>query len=128
MEDNYDHCNEALESVAHALWGCLELMQIWNANSEYKFHFPRGLPSISDLLLQAQTEGKNLEHLAMMLWTIWFRRNQIRINNKDYPTSQVAVNAQQALQEFNNANALTRPLSSSIASPRRTWSPPPVQT
>nr|POF22899.1 hypothetical protein CFP56_38186 [Quercus suber] len=54
-------------------------------------------PFNSSRQYSAQTEGKNLKHLAMMLWTIWFRRNQLRVNNKDYPASQVAVNAQQAL-------------------------------
>jgi len=53
LKDTCDHCNEAPESVTHALWGCLELTQIWNATPEYKFHFPQGLPSISELLLQA---------------------------------------------------------------------------
>ncbi|KAK9995520.1 hypothetical protein SO802_020206 [Lithocarpus litseifolius] len=38
------------------------------------------------------------------------------------------MNAQQALQEFNNANASTRPLPSFTAPLQRIWSPPPAQT
>ena len=87
MLDTWDHCNEASKSVVHAFWDCLELLQIWNAFLECRFHLPQGLSTILELLLQAQIEGKNLEKLEMLLWMIWFCQNHIRVNNVDFPAS-----------------------------------------
>ena len=68
---------------------------------------------------------KKYGNLAMLLWTIWSCQNQIRANNADYPTTQVAVNAQKALQEFSRANANTLPPGLSSVSLQSRWSPPP---
>ena len=85
--DIYDHCNREPKSILHALWDCSELAQIWEALLEFDFHCCHYFSNISDLILYAQREGKNLEKLAMLLWTIWHRRNQIRVKNSDYPIS-----------------------------------------
>ena len=60
----------------------------------------------------------------MLLWAIWFHRNQIRVKNADYPISPVASNAQQALQDFNRATTLS--LVSTHVPIRSRWSPPPL--
>ena len=64
-----------------------------------------------------------MEKIAMLLWAIWFRKNQIRVKNADYPISQVASNAQQALQDFSRAT--TSSLVSTHVPIRSRWSPPP---
>lgn len=62
----------------------------------------------------------------MLLWAIWFCRNQIRVNNAGYPISQVASNAQQALQDFNRAT--TSSLVSTHVLIRSRWSPAPLNS
>ena len=61
----------------------------------------------------------------MLMWTIWFRRNQMRVKNIDYPISQVTLNAQQALQEFQQANRVVSTSVATHSQPRNRWSPPP---
>ena len=98
--DICDHCNKEPTSILHVLWDCTELAQIWEALLEFDFHRSHCFSNISNLILYAQREGKNMEKLAMLLWTIQYCRNQIRVKNSDYPISQVAPMAQQALQGF----------------------------
>ena len=71
--DICDHYNREPKSILHTLWDCTELAQIWEALPEFDFHRFHYFSNISDLILYAQLEGKNLEKLAMLLWTIWFR-------------------------------------------------------
>ena len=61
----------------------------------------------------------------MVLWTIWYRRNQIRVKNEDYPISQVVLNAFQALEDFKRANHVAPTQIATISSPQTRWSPPP---
>nr|XP_023924334.1 uncharacterized protein LOC112035735 [Quercus suber] len=65
--------------------------------------------------------------MAMVMWTIWYRRNQLRVRTVDFPKTQVPQQATQALSTFqqsqssiiNNA-AATRPQN------RVQWRPPPA--
>lgn len=102
--DVCDHCNRKSENITHALWNCSELNQLWEDLPEFNFHRTRNFSNVSELMLVSQREGKSVEKLAMLLWTIWYRRNQIRVKNADYPISQVAPTAQQTLQDFRKAN------------------------
>ena len=61
----------------------------------------------------------------MVLWTIWYRRNQIRVKNEDYPISKVVLNAFQALEDFKRANHVAPTQIATISSPQTRWSPPP---
>ena len=82
--DICDHYNREPKSILHALWDCTELAQIREALPEFDFHRSHYFSNISDLILYAQLEGKNLEKLAMLLWKIWYHRNQIRVKISDY--------------------------------------------
>ncbi|KAK9993512.1 hypothetical protein SO802_023215 [Lithocarpus litseifolius] len=101
-----DHCKRDPENTIHALWTCSGLNQIWEALPKLNFHQTNSFSNISDLLLFAQREGKNMEELTILLWTIWYRRNQIRVKNTDYLISHIASIAKQTLQDFRRANLM----------------------
>ena len=61
----------------------------------------------------------------MLLWTVWYRRNQIRVKNADYPISQVAPTAQQTLQDFSRANHKASSQLPAHSTTQVRWSPPP---
>ena len=61
----------------------------------------------------------------MLLWTVWYCKNQIKVKNADYPISQVAPTTQQTLHDFSRANlkASSQLLANSTTQVR--WSLPP---
>ena len=61
----------------------------------------------------------------MLLWIVWYRKNQIKVKNVDHPISQVAPTAQQTLHDFSKANlkAFSQLLANSTTRVR--WSLPP---
>lgn len=61
----------------------------------------------------------------MVMWTIWHRRNKLRVKNENYPISQVVPNTVQALQAFTQANYMASNQSVINAPPQIKWSPPP---
>ena len=59
---------------------------------------------MSELIKLTHDEGKDVNLLAMLLWTIWNRRNKLRTNNGDFLVSQVSTIAKQALTEYHQTN------------------------
>ena len=61
----------------------------------------------------------------MLLWIVWYRKNQIKVKNADYPISQVAPTAQQTLQDFSRANLKASSQLPANSTTRVRWSLPP---
>lgn len=74
LDDNCDHCSSFPETVLHALWECPKVSTMWDSISDFDFHHTHNFPTISNIILYAQKEGKNQETLVM-LRTIWFCKN-----------------------------------------------------
>ena len=70
---------------------------------------------MSELFKLTHDEGKDVNLLAMILWTVWNRRNKLRTTNEDFPVSQVSIKAKQALTEYHQANQVA-----TLQSPDRT--------
>ena len=80
---------------------------------------------MSELIKLIHDKGKDVNLFAMILWTIWNRRNKLRTTNEDYPVSQVSTNAKQALTKYHQANQVVKLQSPVRSHPRVNWSPPP---
>ncbi|XP_050290257.1 uncharacterized protein LOC126728490 [Quercus robur] len=67
--------------------------------------------------------------MAAIMWTIWSRRNQIRVQQRDYPISQVVPNARQALSVFQRENRAQQFPATMVSSTNQvTWMPPPTNS
>lgn len=108
-DDICNHCKQSPKSILHALWECPELSCIWDSLPAFSFRQTRTLPIFNDLVIYVNEEGKDLNLMEIIMWTIWFRRNQIRVSNKDYSTTQVIPSARQSLSNFHRANPITYP-------------------
>ncbi|KAK3183220.1 hypothetical protein Dsin_030506 [Dipteronia sinensis] len=72
-------CCNSLETAVHALWGCSRLKKVWN-----RYDLLRGVNFASSLCFQdffsscTQNLGKkDLKLLCVVLWHVWFLRNQL---------------------------------------------------
>lgn len=87
FEDICDHSKQSSETVIHALWDCAALSGIWNSIPEFTSSQVRSFSTLCALFLFVHKEESRLNKMAMTMWTIWNRRNQIRTCQKDYPLS-----------------------------------------
>lgn len=70
-------------------------------------------------------EGKHLEHFAMLVWTIWYLQNQIRIKHVEFPASQVLSQASQMPHEFYRVQPALPSRPPSWTQTWVHWQPPP---
>ena len=126
-EDTCDHCKSSAESEFHALWECSTLVLAWNSVPELWLHHDQNAQTMLELIKLIHDEGKDVNLLAMILWTVWNRRNKLRTTNEDYPVSQVSINAKQALTEYHQANQVVTLQSLVRTRARVNWSPPPAE-
>ena len=100
MEDKCEQCGVESQTTLHAVWECAMLDEIWEAVPGFEDWRKYAISNIRDLISVFHEKRKNLELMAMVMWTIWYRRNQLRINSNDFPRSQVLQQATQSLATF----------------------------
>lgn len=64
----------------------------------------------------------------MIMWTLWYRRNQLRVSSKDFPVALVLPQAMQAFSDFKSLNVSlpSSPLETGTSRVQAQWSPPPT--
>ena len=126
-DDICEQCRSSSETIRHTLWGCLKIAEVWEALQGFKFQQLHNFTSFRDLVGFVHMEGKNLELMAMVMWTIWRRRNQFRMSSKDFLVSQVLPQATQAFSDFKSLNVSlpSQPVVTGNSRVQALWSPPP---
>ena len=128
QDESCDHCHQVSKMVLHAIQECPTLTLIWNSIRELSFRTNRSFRDIQELLLFANETEKNVELMVVTMWTIWSRRNQIRVQQNVYPIAQVVPNARQMLSVFHRANRVQQAPASVSSTNRVTWIPPPANS
>ena len=82
-------CHDHQEDVLHALWYCPTLSQVWEGDPQWSFRGQTCFGTFQELLSHVIQTGCNVELFAMLVWTIWCRRNTIRVNPIGFPLNQV---------------------------------------
>ena len=125
MDDKCEQCGVESETALHAVRECAMLDEIWEAVLGFDAQRQYAILNTRDLINVFHEKRKNLELMAMVMWTIWYRHNQLRVSLKDFPRSQVLQQATQALATFQQSQqSLSRPSTAPRPQPRAQWSPP----
>lgn len=111
--DVCEHCKQFPEDVIHALWLCPEVLIVWSTYLMWSFRQTKHFPKILDLVKHVIEENKDLDGFAMIIWTFWFQRNRLRIENRPFPIIDVISMANNILAEFIKA-ILVQPNDSSV--------------
>ena len=59
--------------------------------------------NIKELINLTHEKRKDVDLMAMVMWTIWHRWNQLRINTSVFPKAQVFQQASQTLVTFQHS-------------------------
>ena len=100
MEDKCEQCRMESETAIHAVWECTMLDEIWEAVPGFEDRRQHAISNTRDLINVLHEKKKNLEIMAMIMWTIWYRRNQLQVSSNEFPRSQVLQQANQSLAAF----------------------------
>lgn len=124
-EDTCDHYGQAEELVLHAIWECSKLTPIWDAIPDFSFCQACSFADIKELFLYVSNACSKVELMVVIMWNIWFRRNQLRVSNKDHPMSQVIPTSQQSLTDYQQASNIQRAQKVTPPPTQVAWHPPP---
>ena len=79
-EGTCDHCHATSETTLHTLWECPKLSVVWEQDNQWSFRGNTSFTTFQELVQHVIAEGKDLESFAMLVWAIWYRRNQVRVS------------------------------------------------
>lgn len=117
LEASCDHCHLHPEIVMHALWSCQCLTEVWESDQAWNFKCVRSFTDFQQLILYIAEAGLDLDMFSMVVWTLWHRRNQLRIGSSILPLGQIISQAQQTLLDFYRVQPMQTTPSSSISRP-----------
>lgn len=105
------------------MYRCFEFNDL---SQGFEFRGRHQFTSFRGLVEFAHSEGKNLEVMAMIMWTLWYRRNQLRVSSKDFPVALVLPQAMQAFSDFKSLNVSlpSSPLETGTSRVQAQWSSP----
>ena len=78
-------CHDYQEDVFHALWSCLSLSQVWDGDPQWNFKGHTSFRNFQQLLFHVFQSMCNAELFAMIVQTIWFKRNVIQVTPIGFP-------------------------------------------
>ena len=126
-KDKCEQCGVEFETTVHALWECTTLDEIWDTIPGFEDRRQLDASNIREPINLTHEKRKNVDLVAMVMWTIWHRRNQLRVRTSVFPKAQILEQASQALATFQqsqlsliNHTTVTRPQH------RVQWHPPPA--
>ena len=103
-------CGMESKTVIHALWECAMLDEIWEAVLGFEDRRQYAISNTRDLINVLHEKRKNLELMAMVMWTIWHRHNLLRVSSNAFPRAQVLQQATQSLATFQQSQqSLSQP-------------------
>ena len=126
-EDKCEQCGLESETVAHALWNYSTLDKIWESTLGFKDQSQLGASNITDLINLTYEKRKNVDLMAMVMWTIWHRRNQLQVSSNVFPKTQVLQQASQVLTTFQQSQqSLINHATATRSQHHTQWCPPPT--
>ena len=99
-EDRCAQCGVESETTIHALWNCSTLDEIWANTLGFEDRNQLGALNIMELLKVTHEKRMNTELMVSVMWTVWHRRNQLRLNASVLPNDQVLQQAKHVLDIF----------------------------
>nr|POF07442.1 putative ribonuclease h protein [Quercus suber] len=94
-----DVCKLHQEDVVHTLFLCPALQPVWRSRNQWNHSTLQACSSFTDIFELIFAGNRELDLFATMLWTLWNRRNNLRLGKPALSISQVVGFAQDRILE-----------------------------
>jgi hypothetical protein len=127
------YCDTNEENEWHCFFGCSTVEDVWmEAECWQQVHgFMINVAGFVPMLFKmlAELDSNTMSQIAMLLWTIWWRRNQICWNDKTPIVFEVIGRARDMWSDWNKARQRnTHQAAHSVADGCQAWRKPPAGT
>ena len=75
--------------MVHALFRCPALQPVWRSRTQWNHNTLQACFSFTDIFELIFAGNRELELFAAVLWTLWNRRNNLRLGKPALPLGQV---------------------------------------
>ena len=89
MDDCCDACKTQQEDAVHALFLCPDLRPLWSSMPKWNHGTLRVCISFIDIFDCIFASNKDLDLFAAVIWTLWTRRNNLRLGKPALPLNKV---------------------------------------
>ena len=120
-------CQASAENPLHALWSCIEFDSVWSNTMLWR---NKGSMQFVDFkeLLSWQIKNKNqLKLFAVINWTIWNQRNQVRLNQPADTLHQLAHLSKVWLDGYHGRLITLDTQVQQVRRSKNRWRPPPSE-
>ncbi|XP_030923317.1 uncharacterized protein LOC115950221 [Quercus lobata] len=100
-----DACKLHQEDVVHALFRCPTLQSVWRSRTQWNHSTLQACSSFTDIFEFIFVGNKEPDLFAVVLWTLWNRRNNLRLGKPTLSLGQVVDFAQDRILERASCNA-----------------------
>ena len=114
-------CLQGSEDVVHSLWSCEVLREVWNVEFGWVRDLGAQWTSFSELLKCIQSKTHTVALFAATVWSIWYHRNKLRLDESSRPLGQIRSFAREYIRDFQTLNVSP---SCFVCTGPRKWSPP----
>ena len=123
-EETCDQCKMQPENVLHALWSCSCLDEVWMSDQVWSFRDTMTFSNFQHLIFHVIEANMDLEVFSMVVWSLWHRRNQVRVGKAVLPLGQTLARVQQQLQDYYRAQPMKSTPPQTIPHSNTWWTPP----
>ena len=99
-----DVCKQHQEDVVHALFHCLALQSVWRSRVQLNHSTLQACSSFTDIIEFIFAGNREPNLFAAVLWILWNRRNNLRLDKPALSLNQVVEFAQDLILERSPCN------------------------
>ena len=99
-EGRCEICRTGEESCSHAIFFCVDVQVLWNADPQWWWLSEMPGRSVKEIFRRAFEEEMDVALLAFTSWAVWNRRNQVRHNETACPLEQILALSKDRKHEF----------------------------
>ena len=105
-----DVCRTCLEDNIHALWYCDVARAIWQTDVCFNFIRTKKFSTFADIVQFLCSHGSSdlFTRFAMVAWSIWERRNRLRVGQSSWKIDEVVQRASELLHKFQDVQTPVR--------------------